>query len=65
LFDLATRDSDVKRRRKGVVGLVVFTVVLTLVGTTGAIIRTVGDWEAQEKNAPGVRGFFCAEQASS
>lgn len=65
LFDLATRDSDVKRRRNGVVGLVVFTVVLTLVGTTGAIIRTVRDWEAQEKSAPGVRGFFCAEQASS
>ncbi len=66
LFDLATRDSsDVKRRRKGVVSLVLFTVVLTIVGTTGAITRTVKDWEAQERSAPGVRGFFCAEQASS
>ena len=65
LFDLATRDSDVKRRRKGVVALVLFTVVLTISGTTGAIFRTVKDWEAQERSAPGVRGFFCAEQASS
>ena len=65
LFDLATRDSDVKRRRKGVVALVLFTVVLTIAGTTGAIVRTVKDWEAQERSAPGVRGFFCAEQASS
>ena len=66
LFDLATRDSsDVKRRRKGVVALVLFTVVLTIAGTTGAVIRTVKDWEAQERSAPGVRGFFCAEQASS
>ena len=65
LFDLATRDSDVKRRRKGVVSLVLFTVVLTIAGTTGAIFRTVKDWEAQERSAPGVRGFFCAEQASS
>ena len=65
LFDLATRDSDVKRRRKGVVSLVLFTVVLTIAGTTGAVIRTVEDWEAQERSAPGVRGFFCAEQASS
>jgi uncharacterized membrane protein YvlD (DUF360 family) len=65
LFDLATRESDVKRRRKGVVALVLFTVVLTIAGTTGAVIRTVKDWEAQEKSAPGMRGFFCAEQASS
>ena len=65
LFDLATRDSDVKRRRKGVVSLVLFTVVLTISGTTGAIVRTVKDWEAQERSAPGVRGFFCAEQAGS
>ena len=65
LFDLATRDSDVKRRRKGVVALVLFTVVLTIAGTTGAIVRTVKDWEAQERSAPGVRGFFCAEQAGS
>ena len=65
LFDLATRDLDVKRRRKGVVSLVLFTVVLTIAGTTGAVIRTVKDWEAQERSAPGVRGFFCAEQASS
>ena len=65
LFDLATRDSDVKRRRKGVVALVLFTVVLTIAGTTGAVIRTVKDWEAQERSAPGVRGFFCAEQAGS
>ena len=65
LFDLATCDSDVKRRRKGVVSLVLFTVVLTIAGTTGAVIRTVRDWEAQERSAPGVRGFFCAEQASS
>ena len=61
LFDA----SGVKRRRKGVVALVLFTVVLTIAGTTGAIFRTVKDWEAQEKSAPGVRGFFCAEQASS
>ena len=65
IFDLATRDSDVKRRRKGVISLVLFTVVLTISGTTGAVIRTVKDWEAQERSAPGVRGFFCAEQASS
>jgi amino acid permease len=65
LFDLATRESDVKRRRKGVISLVLFTVVLTIAGTTGAIVRTVKDWEAQERSAPGVRGFFCAEQASS
>ena len=65
LFDLATRESDIKRRRKGVVSLVLFTVVLTIAGTTGAIVRTVKDWEAQERSAPGVRGFFCAEQASS
>ncbi len=65
LFDLATRDSDVKRRRKGVISLVLFTVVLTISGTTGAVIRTVKDWEAQERSAPGVRGFFCAEQQAS
>ena len=65
LFDLATRESDVKRRRKGVISLVLFTVVLTIAGTTGAIVRTVKDWEAQERSAPGVRGFFCAEQAST
>ena len=65
LFDLATRESDVKRRRKGVISLVLFTVILTIAGTTGAITRTVKDWEAQERSAPGVRGFFCAEQASS
>jgi hypothetical protein len=65
LFDLATRESDIKRRRKGVVALVLFTVILTIAGTTGAVIRTVKDWEAQERTAPGVRGFFCAEQAGS
>ena len=65
LFDLATRDSDVKRRRKGVVALVLFTVVLTIAGTTGAVICAMKDWEAQERRAPGVREFFCAEQASS
>ena len=64
-LDLATRESDVKRRRKGVVSLVLFTVILTIAGTTGAIFRTVKGREARERSAPGVRGFFCAEQQAS